>query len=68
MRLWICTDHDTHWPVGGASIVWASDEDQAQELLKRALAESGLDPESSCTLAEVRLEQPGALVLCDGNY
>jgi hypothetical protein len=69
MRLWVCTDHDTHWPVGGASVVVAAAEREARALLIEALRASGIaQPEGDFTLREISLETPVALVLADGNY
>jgi hypothetical protein len=69
LRLWTCTDHDTHWPVGGASIVVAENENMARSLLIEALAARGIkQPEGDFTLTEVPLQEPKAVVLNDGDY
>ncbi len=69
MRVWICTDHDTHWPVGGASVVVAGTKNQARAYLIEALREHGLhQPDGDFTLEELKLDTPHALVLCDGEY
>lgn len=68
MRLWTCVDHDVFWPVGGASIVVASDEDEARSLLSDALRATGLDPDEGFTLQEVPLDRKVAIVLKDGEY
>lgn len=67
MRLWVCTDHDCHYPVGCASIVLADYETTARELLDAALIQHGLKPDNY-TLTEIPLDQPRALVLNDGDY
>ena len=67
-RLWICIDHATHYPVGGASIVMADNEIDARLLLKSALRESSLDDTKPFTLIELNISVPFARVLCDGNY
>jgi len=67
MRLWVCTDHSCHWPVGCASIVLADEEDEARRLLDAALIEHDLVP-NKYTLTEVPLNQARAVVLNDGNY
>lgn len=67
MRLYICTDHAGHWPVGVASIVVAHGKDEAKGLLLRELAKEGLDTEPF-TLTEVDLSVAHAHVLCNGNY
>jgi len=68
LRLWTCTDHATHYPVGGASVVVAETEEAARELLRAALSADGLDPDDEpFTLREVSLERPAAVVLCNGK-
>lgn len=70
LRLWICTDHDHHYPVGCASVVVAETEEAARQLLDRALLAAGLKPSPiyPYTLQEVPLGEPQAVILCDGNY
>lgn len=70
MRLFICTDHDDHWPVGVASVVVARDEDEARRLLDQELMGRGLRPHArkAYTFREVDLSAPVAIVMCDGNY
>lgn len=65
-RLWICTDHATHYPVGAASIVIAPSEDQARQLLRAELAKVGLCCERF-TLKEVPM-RPAVHILCSGDY
>ncbi len=42
MKIYTCTDHDTHYPVGGSSIVTAKDKREARKLLNEKLKEQGL--------------------------
>lgn len=67
MRLWVCTDHDCHYPVGCASIVLAENEVAARWLLDAALVEHGLKA-TEYTLTEIPLDQARAVVLNDGDY
>ena len=66
MRLWTCTDHETHYPVGGASIVMAETEEKACELLTERLAEQGIA--GPFNLVEQDATKPFAIVLCNGDY
>lgn len=69
MRVFTCTDHPTHWPVGGASVVVAEDEADARQLLISALKDQGLRAaEGSFTLKEVVLTERQAIVLNNGEY
>lgn len=70
LKLYTCTDHDYHYPVGVASVVLAYGEEDARQWLDKKLVAAGLSPyaKSPYTLAEVSLHEPVAVVLCDGNY
>jgi hypothetical protein len=68
MKVFICIDHDGHWPVGVASVVAAQDEEQARELLAAELRTFGLKPERGFTLQALDLSAPRARVLNDGDY
>lgn len=68
MKIWTCRDHTTHFPVGGASIVVAETEDEAQKLLCQALYDRGLDPAQPFTLKLLDTSTPHACVLRDGDY
>ena len=68
LRLWVCTDHDTHWPVGGASVVLARNPSEARMYLRKALEDEGLDGSKPFKLIEINVTTPGARVLADGNY
>lgn len=67
MKVFTCTDHSTHWPVGGASVVVAESEAQARYLLEKELRVRGLDP-NEFTLKEIALDIPLVVVLRDGDY
>ena len=70
MPVFVCTDHDQHWPVGGASIVVADTESEARKLLDAELVSDGLKPHAQepYTLVAVDLARHHATILCDGNY
>ena len=70
MKLYVCKDHDHHWPVGVASIVLAKSEEDAIKLLDKELVACGLKPykDKPYKLSKIPQTKPLALVLCDGNY
>ena len=70
MKLYTCTDHDYHWPVGVASIVLARNVEEARNLLDEKLIEHGLKPckEKPYTLVKLPQAKPTAMILNDGNY
>lgn len=68
MDVYVCTDHDGHWPVGVCSVVVAGSEHQARGLLQAELHEHGLDERKPFTLRRLSLEQPKAFVLLNGDY
>lgn len=69
MKVFTCKDHDTFYPVGGASVIIANDWNEAVSLLDAALIKEGLKPraERPYTLQELP-ESPVAVVLNDGEY
>lgn len=67
MKVFICTDHDGHWPVGCASIVVAKDKEQATMLLRAALVGDGLSPDNF-TLQEVPTDTLFVKILHNGDY
>lgn len=67
-RLWVCTDHDGHYPVGVASIVMANSVEEAKLLMDQALREQGLSPHKAYSLLELNISVPFARVLCNGDY
>lgn len=69
MKTFICKSHVGHW-VAGASIVIASDIDEARKLLDEALISKGLKPrkDDPYELEEVDSEHPQAIILFDGDY
>lgn len=68
MKVWTCTDHDTMYPVGGASVVIAENESEARLLLDKELRENGCNPDKGYTLQEVDLSKAQAIVLNNGDY
>jgi hypothetical protein len=68
MNVYICQDHQGHWPVGVGSVVVATDEDEARKLLVKRLAVHGIKQTEPFRLWPINLAEPGAFVLCDGNY
>ena len=67
MKVFTCIDHDTKWPVGGASIIVAEDKRKARGLLNSALRDQGLDIKGY-SLQEVDIKTPGVTILNDGDY
>jgi len=70
MKLYVCTDHDRHWPTGVASVIIAKNENEAKELLNKALVRHGLKPydEKPYVLHKVSQNKPKAIILYDGDY
>lgn len=68
MNVYVCTDHDGHYPVGVCSVVVASDEVEAAGLLRLQLNEHGLDYNKPFTLRLLNTAEPRAFVLLDGDY
>lgn len=67
-RVFTCTDHAGHWPVGVASVIVANDAAEAKSLLDAELVRHGLDPHEPYTLAEMDMSKSSAPILCDGDY
>lgn len=67
-NVYVCTDHDGHYPVGVCSIVVANSEAQARDLLTLALVAHGLDGAKPFTLRLLQTDKPQAFVLLDGDY
>lgn len=67
LQVWVSTDHDVAYPVGGASVVVAHSEMEARVVLSAALVEHGLSADGF-TLQPLPLDQVQALVLRDGDY
>lgn len=67
MKVFTCTDHDVHYPVGGASVVVAESEVQAYVLLRDALKRRRLK-DDKFTLQELDTEVLSVHILCDGEY
>ncbi len=70
MNVYICTDHDSVYPTGVASVIVAKDMRAAESLLDAALAAKGLKPraQQSYTLYPLDTDAPGAHILQDGDY
>jgi len=78
LNVWTCTDFEGFWPVGTSAVVVAHTRAEAADLLFDKLLEIGLVPAKSgredeeivqdLELVQVRLTQPEAIVLQDGNY
>jgi len=74
MKLYVCTDHDFHWPTGVASVIIAKNEDEAKELLNKALVRRGLQPydEKPYVLHEISQKKSSNYIirwrLLGGNY
>jgi hypothetical protein len=68
MRVFYCTDHDGHYPVGVCSIIVAPNEEKAYQLLQIELITHGLKADEPFTLTEVDTDKESALILLDGNY
>ena len=70
MKLYTCTDHNCHYPVGVASIVLARDKRHAKRLLDKALIADGLKPyiQSDYTLTLINQEIAQAIILDNGDY
>lgn len=69
LRVFTVIDHDVLY-VNGASVVVATDEEEARRLLDAALIEAGLRPydKDPYTLVELDTTVPHAVVLNDGDY
>ena len=70
MRIFVCTDHATVFPVGGASVIVAESETEAVKLLDAMLRLRGLEDSMlhPYTLTEVAAEKAQAVILRDGEY
>jgi hypothetical protein len=69
-KVYICTDHDGHYPVGVASVVVAWNETHARQLLDESLIQNGLKPyaDHPYTLTALDLHTSYAGVLRNGDY
>ena len=70
MKIYTCTDHDCFWPVGVASVIVATNEEEAKRLLDEKLKKKGLKTysKSPYTFNELLTDKPEATILHDGNY
>ena len=69
-RVWICQDHDLHWPIGGGSVVIAENVVEARKLLDKKLISHGLKPyeEKSYTFRSYSMNRKQAHIISDGDY
>ena len=67
-RIFVCTDHDGHWPVPVASVVIATDVEMAADLLDVQLEAHGLQTRKRSPYTLKELTGPGATILSDGEY
>lgn len=70
MRIFVCTDHDGHYPVGVASVIAAEHMHDAKKLLDDELKKAGLRDfsQSQYTFKEINTMEANAVILNDGNY
>lgn len=69
MNVYVCTDHEGHWPVGVASLIVAPDENEARRLLIQELEAHGLKQnDKPFSLRLMNIASPRAYVLLDGDY
>ena len=70
MKIYVCTDHDGHYPVGTSSLVLANSAAEARELLDGELKKAGLQSsaEYPYTLQQIPQTKVQAIILQDGNY
>ena len=70
MKVFYCTNHDSHYPVGAASVVVAQNQKAAKKLLDDLLTSDGLKPSSKepYDLTELDLTKPEAFLLVNGDY
>jgi hypothetical protein len=73
MKVYVTTEHDTHYPVGGASIAIASDEKAARKVLDELLMSDGLKPSSQhpytfIVIDITNIHKPTAMILNSGDY
>jgi len=66
MKVFTCTDFDSSWPNGCASVIVAEDEDSARAKLNIVLVNNGLRARifKGYTLHELDLSLPKAIILC----
>lgn len=68
MQIYVCDDHEGHYPAGVCSVIVAEHEDQAKDLLRAELRSHGLDPNKRFTLRRLNTNEPRAFVILDGDY
>ncbi|MBS1722750.1 MAG: hypothetical protein JSS66_07045 [Armatimonadetes bacterium] len=70
MKLYVCHDHDIHYPVGGGAVILARNKEEARALLDAKLVRSGLKPfaKEHYTLECVSQGKPRVVFFKDGDY
>lgn len=70
MKVFYSTDHDSHYPVGAASVIVAKSKKHARVLLDVALIADSLKSsvEHPYELTELETSNPEAVILVNGNY
>lgn len=68
LKVYVCTDHDYHYPVGCASVAIAYAEDEARAMLDEQLIAHGLKPFEHKPYTLRQISGPVAEVLVDGDY
>ena len=70
MKLYYCKDHAGYWPIGVASIILASSEEEAKDLLDEELKSRGLKTysEEPYTLTKIPQTRSCVTIINDGNY
>jgi hypothetical protein len=67
-RLFACTNFRGYWPVSVASVVVASDKQEAKTLLLQKLKEQNIIVEVDLELTEISLKEKSAVLLNDGDW
>ena len=69
-RIFACTDFRGYWPVQVASVVVATDINEAKKILDEKLKEVGIPVEDGFCykLTEISLRDKGAVILNDGDW
>jgi len=69
MEVFFNNTADGHWPVGFAAVVAAKDKYEAASMLEEKLEQIGLKQEVPVNeMILVELDDPGCLILVDGEY
>jgi hypothetical protein len=68
MKIFVNTTFTGFYPVGTAAVVVAENKEQAAEILSASLKELHLEPVTAEDMIQISTKNPGAFILCDGNY